>query len=181
MTAITREPRQVALRRQAADLDQKAADLVRRGKDVLKTAADALREAANIYDLDPTLEDCTTNRERDLDLIVEMCRQLWPMTRQAARGDALWDEAEAMAARLPEILAKARKAARLDHATPEGSAAISRLWLAHECATIREAAGVIRRAIAKQASLPYVVHEVAELAALADELIARADRLAAQR
>jgi hypothetical protein len=179
---MTREPRQLALRRKAEDLDEKAANLLSmRGKAVLKAGALALREAANIYDLDPTLEDCPANRERDLDLIEEMCRQLWPMCRSAARGDSPWEDAEAMSGRLPDLWVKARTVVRTDHHTPEGSAAISHMWLIRASGYIREAGEHLREAIAKAGSLPYVTPEVAELAALADELIARAERLEAQR
>lgn len=82
-----------------------------------------------------------------------------------------------MASRLPEVLREARAAARSDHATPEGSRAISRMWLAASSHRINLAGQALREALAKAHSLPYPDPEIAELEALATEIIKRAEAL----
>lgn len=160
-----------------------------RGSRLLTAVADAYRTAADIYESDPTLEGCPAGRERQLDLAAELCRQLTPLVRNATSGrgadrwpiEDRWEEAEALASRLPDVLAEARSQARPDHATPDGSREISRLWLAHSSHLIHMAGVSLRDSLAKAGSLPCPDTEVAELAALANEIIKRAEALEAER
>jgi hypothetical protein len=163
--------------------------LCERGVALLATVADAYRTAAEIYSSDPTLENCTAGRERQLDLAEEICRQVRSLVRSAMSGhqaerwpiEDRWEEAEAMAAHLPEVLAKARAQARPDYATPEGSQAISRMWLAASSHRIGQAGEALWEALAKASSVPYPDPEIVELEALAAEIIKRAEALEADR
>ncbi|WP_436759371.1 hypothetical protein [Streptosporangium sp. V21-05] len=95
--------------------------------------------------------------------------------------ESRWEEAEALTARLPVILGRARAAARTDHDTPDGSQAISRLWLAAASGGIRAAGEQLESAIRRAGSLPHPASEVAELADLAEQVIGYASKLEADR
>ncbi|MDF5758591.1 hypothetical protein [Spongiactinospora sp. TRM90649] len=170
----------------AASTDARAAACTsERGRSILRAVADAYRAVAEIYALDPTLKGCPARRERDLDLVVELCRQIPVLVRRAVEGrdadrwpiDDRWAEAEAMAGRLPEILDRARAVARPDHATPAGSQAISRTWLVAASDRVAAAGEDLHDALAKARSLPHPAQEIAELSALADQIIQRAAAL----
>lgn len=169
--------------RQAAALDpeQPGAD---RAREMLTTAAAHLRRAATVYDLDPTLAD-EPHGVRDVDLLVEFGRQMPPLLRNCLSEKNLdrwprqgrWDEAEALFARLGGAAGRLiREVPRRDHATVEGSQAISRGRLAGNAYLLRRAAEMIRHALEPASKrLPHQAPEVAELARLAAEV----DRVAA--
>ena len=179
----------VRLQRHTAETERAMDGLCGRGVALLAAVADAYRTAAEIYSSDPTLENCTAGRERELNLAEEICRQVSSLVRSAANGrgadrwplEARWEEAEAIAARLPQILADARAHARPDYATPEGSQAISRMWLAASSHRISAAGEALREALTKASSVPYPAPEIAELEALAAEVIKRAEALEVDR
>ncbi|MFC4006592.1 hypothetical protein ACFOY2_05125 [Nonomuraea purpurea] len=173
----------------AVETERATDGMCERGAALLNRVAAAYRLAAEIYTSDPTLERCPAGRERQLDLAAEICRQILPRVRSAIEGrqadrwpvEDRWEEAEALAARLPDILAEARAQARTDHATPDGSREISRMWLAHSSHRIHLAGEGLRDAVAKAKSLPHPDPEIAELEALADEIVARAEKLEKER
>ena len=179
----------VRLQRHIAETERAMDGLCERGVALLAQVADAYRTAVEIYVSDPTLENCPAGRERQLDLAEEICRQVRSLVRSAISGhqterwpiEDRWEEAEAMAARLPDILAEARAQARPDHATPEGSRAISRVWLAAASHRIGAAGEALREALTKASSVPHPAPEIAELDALAAEIIKRAEALEAER
>lgn len=179
----------VRLLRKANETEQAMSGVCERGTALMAAVAGAYREAADIYATDPTLENCLASRQRQLDLAEEICRQVPNLVRSATSGkdadrwpiEDRWEEAEAMASRLPAVLAEARAQARPDHATPEGSRAISRMWLAASSHRINLAGQALREALAKAHTLPYPDPEIAELAALADEIVKRAEALVAER
>ncbi|MFI6819239.1 hypothetical protein ACIBG7_43110 [Nonomuraea sp. NPDC050328] len=173
----------------AAALDRRAEEIEPRGAEVLRAVADAYRQVVAIYASDPTLNRCPAGRERDLDLALEIGRQIPYIVRQALEGreperwpiEDRWAEAEAMAARLPEILDRARAAARPDHATPDGSRAISAMWLRAAASQIEFAGLEILRAIDRARSLPHPAPGAEDLAALARVIITSAEVLRAER
>lgn len=185
-----REPHRLHhLTREAARLDEIAAATPERGAAILTAGAGALRTVAEIYALDPTMADCPIGRARGLDLVEEIVRQLRPLVGQAVDGrnadrwpiEARWEEAEALAGRLPVHLERARALARPDHDTPEGSQAISRMRLEAASGYIRRVGEQLLSGIQDAADLPYPDPEVAELAAIAKSLAERAARLAEER
>jgi hypothetical protein len=143
--------------------------------------AAVLREAAGLYELDPTLERDPVRRDRALDLIDELGRRVIFAVRQASNGQEnprwplarRWEEAEAIAGRLPALLGKAREAARADHAAPAGSRDISRLRLAAARHQVRQAGEQLHTALARALELPCAAPEALELATLADQILAR--------
>lgn len=179
----------VRLQRCIAETERAMDGLCERGVALLSGVADAYRTAVGIYVSDPTLENCTAGRERQLDLAEEFCRQVRSLVRSATSGrgadrwpvEDRWEEAEAIAARLPDVLAEARAQARPDHATPAGSRAISRMWLAAASHRISAAGEALREALTKASSVPYPAPEIAELEALAAEVIKRAEALEGDR
>ncbi|MEU8040909.1 hypothetical protein [Streptosporangium sp. NPDC049078] len=186
---MNREPRTAAFLRHAASADQAAHNVPARGVPLLATIADTCRAAADVYASDPTLDGCPAGRERDLDLVEELCRQIRSLIRSAVSGrgaarwpvEDRWAEAEALTARLPVILGRARAAARTDHDTVDGCRDISRLWLTAASGGIRAAGEQLRAAIGRAGGLPYPAPEVAELAVLAEQVIGHADKLEAGR
>ena len=175
----------VRLLRKSHETEQAANGQSGRGAALLVNVTEAYRAAADILAADPTMENCPAGRQRHLDLAEEICRQVVSLVRSAGSGRCLdrwpvedrWQEAEAMADRLPAILAEARAQARPDYATPEGSQAISRMWLASSSCRIHLAGEALREALSKARSMPYPDPEVAELEALAEEIIKRAGAL----
>lgn len=182
------DPRAELLRKADA-LDKAQAGLPKRGTRVLAAVASHLRAAAAVYDTDPTLANCPTGRERDLDLAGELGRQTLRLVQSAAAGarsgrwtfEDRWAEAEALTERLPVILDRARSAARADHASPEGSRAISLLRLAAAEPAIRRLADELHAALASALVLPHPAPEAAQLAELADRITAHLDALEARR
>lgn len=175
----------VRLLRKANETEQAMSGLCERGAVVMFAVAAAYREAANIYATDPTLENCPAGRMRHLDLAEELCRHIPGLVRSATTGrqadrwpiEDRWEEAEALTGRLPAILADARAQARPDHDTQEGSRAISRMWLVASSQKIRKAGETLSEALSKARSVPYPDPEIAELEALAAEIIERAQVL----
>lgn len=182
---MSREPQRARLLRQAQEADQAMVGLCERGAALMSTVAEAYRACAVIYVIDPTMEDCPAGRERQLDLAVEICRQIKTLVRSAASGHAAdrwpiqdrWEEAEALAGSLPNIVAEARAQARPDYGTPEESRAISRMWLAASSRRIRQAGEALSEALSKARSVPHPDPEIAELEALAEEIMRRAEAL----
>lgn len=177
------------LRERADKLDKAAPEFGERAAALFAPVAAALRDGADLYRIDPTLDGDPTGRYRDLDVMAELARQLPPLTWQALRpppshvvppeGAAQWqaerwDEAEALAARVPELLAAARAKARADHAEPDGSRAISRAWLTVALPKVADAVQDALAALAKPLSLP---HRDPDAAALAVQLAAVSDRI----
>lgn len=183
MTPTTR----LALLRKAAVTECDARTAPDRGAAILGVVAETYRAAAEIYAGDPTLEGCPAGRERDLDLVDEICRQIRALVRSAtsARGAERWPladrwaEAEAIAGRLPVVVARARTVARPDHATLDGSRAISRLWLTASRSAIRSAGEQLQAALTRARSLPHPAPEIDELSNLAERIIKAADDLEA--
>lgn len=183
------ETRAAAFLGKADSADRATTNVPERGLALLASIAEACRAAAEIYASDPTLDGCPAGRERTLDLIDEMCRQIRGVVRSAvsARGvdrwpiEDRWVEAEAMTARLPVLLARARAVARTDHATEEGSRAISRMWLVAASRSVRDAGEQLQAALVRARSLPYPALEIAELAEIAERIIKRANELEADR
>ncbi|MFC6081035.1 hypothetical protein [Sphaerisporangium aureirubrum] len=171
------DPRAELLKKADA-LDHMQRELPERGASLLATVASHLRAAADIYATDPTLINCPAGRERDLNLLAELARQIAALVRTAATGrsperwpiENRWAEAEAAAARLPVILERARAAARPDHATPEGSHAISLLRLNAATGRIHRLADDLRAALGAALALPHPTPEAIELAELADRI-----------
>lgn len=170
---------------QAGLAERAGAELGGRARLLLAEVAARLREAAAVYEADPTLSGDPAGRERLLDLICELGRQVVCLVRQACRPDGprrrageRWEEAEALAARLPVLLAQARAQARPDHATPAGSQEISQLWLEAAHPQIRRAAEQLQAALERALSLPHPSPRAAELSRLAAEVAAESAVLA---
>ncbi|MFF3443611.1 hypothetical protein [Streptosporangium sp. NPDC002721] len=186
---MIREPRTAVFLRHAASAEQAAYSAPDRGASLLGVIAKTCRAAADVYASDPTLDGCPAGRERDLDLVEELCRQIRSLIRSAVSGrgaarwpvEDRWVEAEALTGRLPVILGRARAVARTDHDTPDGSREISRLWLAAASTQIRAAGEQLQAAIRRAGRLPHPAPEVAELADLAERVIEHADKLEADR
>ncbi|RCG27206.1 hypothetical protein DQ384_26160 [Sphaerisporangium album] len=176
---------QADLLKQADQLDQARTGLPERAIRLLTTAAAHLRDAAAVYDCDPTLVGCPAGRERDLDLIAELARQIHIVVRGAAATPAgarwptedRWALAEALAGRLPAALERAQAVAHPDHATPEGSRAISLLRLAAAQGHLREWAHALRASLDPALALPHPAAEATELAGLIDQITARINAL----
>jgi hypothetical protein len=142
-----------------------------RAADLLRPVAAAVRDAAALYQVDPTLAGDPAHRDRDIDVLAEIARQLVPLVHYAVRDAAdpksqiraaqRWAEAEALAARVPQFLAAATAQARPDDVARAGRDALD--------------------ALEKPLSLPYPDAAVTDLAALVFALIARAEELAADR
>lgn len=162
----------------AARMEQLAIERGDRAAGLLRPAAAALREGADLYLLDPTLGGDPAGRERSLDLLTELGRQLLGLIRNASNGRddprwpiwRRWDEAEALATRFTVVLAWARMQAYLDHASPERCRELSALWLAAEHPYIAEAAETLRSAISRALSLPHPAEAAVELDRLAAAL-----------
>jgi len=164
----------------AAELDL-GRDGAARAREILLEYAACCRQAARAFDADPTLDaaEDLTGWYRGVDLLAEVARQLIPLLHHCLSDRHLerwpravrWEEAEALHALA--VARAARVAARLpraDHATPAGSARISRRRLAARAGPLRKAEQAIRDALPAPDALPYPAEEIAELAALADTL-----------
>jgi hypothetical protein len=173
----------------ADEAERRSGEVADRGASLFSAIAGAYRECAQIYACDPTLVDCPAGRERDLDLVAELCRQIGAMVRNARGGrladrwpiEDRWAEAEALAEHLPVILARARAVARPDHATPEASRDISRMWLTAASGSIREVGEQLHAAVARALSLAHHAPEAEELAGLAEQIIKLANDAEAMR
>jgi hypothetical protein len=182
-----------ALLEQADDCDQQRARLAddtpthERGRRLLAETAAAARSAAEVFTVDPTLHDepFGTGRLRAVDLLCELGRQVPNMVRWALSDRRLahqpaeerWAEAEALATRAGEIAQHVLATVpRTDHATVEGSQAISLERLATRHNDLAEAADTIRAALAPAARLPHPTGQVSKLEGLAGAL----DRFAAE-
>lgn len=166
------------LLRQAERMEQLADERGERAAELLRPAAAALRKGADLYRVDPTLEGDPAGRERPLDLLAELGRQLLPLVRNAGNGRdhprwptwLRWEEAEALAARFPVVLGWARMRAYLDHASPERCRELSALWLANEHQALAKAARILRSATERALSLPHPAPAAVELALMATAL-----------
>lgn len=156
------------LLRHAAQLAALADSYGGRAEQLLRPAAAGLRDAADLYRVDPTLYRCPAGRERALDVVWEIGRQLSPLTRQAITGrEGAWEEAEVMSARLLLWLEAARTQAYPDHASPQRSRELSARWLAASSHRIDEAASTLRSAVRQALSLPHPAEAAVELGRLA--------------
>lgn len=108
------------LREQADRADAVATRLGdERATKLLAGVATCLREGAEVYEQDPTLVRDAAHRDRPLDLLGELGRQIPHLVHSAVDGRMperwpiadRWAEAEALTGRMPEILAEARAAA----------------------------------------------------------------------
>lgn len=189
---MTRLSADLAITAKACKLDSDATAMAgtsQRGAAILAHVAGALRTAADIYGLDPTLDGCPAGRERDLDLVMELARQIPVVVRQAVRGgpderwpiEDRWAEAEVLADRLPAILDRALAAARPDYAEPDVSREISRMWLIAAAPHVFALAEQIAEAVVKAGSLPHVCPEVGRIGELAQELMNLATALEAMQ
>ncbi|MGW5703877.1 tyrosine-type recombinase/integrase [Amycolatopsis japonica] len=147
-----------------------------RAGELLTGAAKGCRDLAAALDTDPTLatEPSLTGRLRSVDLVVELTRQLRPLLVQAALDDSAldrWGEAEALAARLHELVDEAIATVPLaEHATEAGSRQISRARLAAQDGLVRDAAAALRAAVDAALQVPYPDPLALSLDAIASQL-----------
>lgn len=167
-----------SLRRHAERAEATASELGdKRATRLLVVVAEHLRGGADVYEADPTLVNDPAFRQRPLDLLAELGRQLPPLIRNAVDGRFAerwpvaqrWEEAEALTRRMPEILEEARAAAA-DITVPSDSERVSALRLAAGASHIREATETIRRMLRPALDLPHSHPAARELAALADQI-----------
>jgi hypothetical protein len=180
-----------ALLDQAARTEQRLRGdrLDEEGAAAVAEAAECQRGLADLYSVDPTLEDDVFNsRDRDIALAEELCRQVIALARLSCRGTALThrptpaearEELRALAGRLRETMVRARAAARPDWATPEASRAISLVRVRQHADTVAELAERVREELASALKLPYPAPEALDLVELADQLAQRATEIAA--
>lgn len=170
-----------SIRSYAGELREDAARLGGRAAKILGPAAHLLDQAAQVYDTDPTIEGEHSQRQRPLDFIQELGRQIKPLVRQAAHGpgrvvpdveqwcEDRWCEGEAMLGRLRDLLPEAQAQA-VDTSTVEGSHRVSSIRLAKACGRIEELAREARSALAGALVLPHPVPAAVDLAQLAGQL-----------
>lgn len=170
------------------------------GAPVLERARDRARHAAEIVsgavEVDPTLLDC--DRSRDIDVCVEIVRQLKPLARQAALtleharlteagaspeefarigrvNPVALDELEALSGRVVVLAERVAAAALPDWDTPKRIRERSERLLPSPDFVTR-LADELAEAVRPAVGLPYPAAAAVRLAALADQLRAAADR-----
>lgn len=153
-----------------------------RATDLLARAAGYLREGASVYESDPTLVNDRAARNRPLDLLDEIGRQLQPLVRGAVRGDRperwpvaeRWADAEVLVSRMADVLGEARAAAR-DVSVPAQSEEVSARRLASIAGHLAEEADRIRALLRPALELPHAhpaAEQIAQLAGQIDAIVA---------
>lgn len=166
------------LREQADRADSMAAGLGNeRASHLLAVVADCLRGGAGVYESDPTLVGDAAHRDRPLDLLSELGRQIPHVVRSAVDGRRperwpiadRWKEAEELTGRMPEILTEARAAA-VDISVPSASEQVSALRLRANASYIENDTEAIRNRLRSALNLPHPHPAARRLAELTDEI-----------
>ncbi|GAA1015826.1 hypothetical protein Aple_010410 [Acrocarpospora pleiomorpha] len=182
-------------------IDDRAVQYIRRGAerlpadgppivgDARQRAMDAAETVAAAVAVDPTLPE---HQRRNLDLLVELMRQLTPLARQAglalererlvAAGAPAQEiarlglinqiapeELDALSLRCPALAVEIAAAAMPDWNTPQRIRERSEQRLPADW-ELQEIADQLRRAVTASLDLPYPAAEAVRLAALADQI-----------
>lgn len=179
-----------------ASLDQDEALLAARDEDrtaarhMLTEMAAHCRRATTVFDLDPTLAG--EPWIRDVDVLVELVRQLDTMVRSVLRAPAgngrfgrdgqgigqMWHEAQLLMERVPVLADEILARARLDHGTVAGQHAISLRRLRGNLDAFPDVVRQLRTALTASVALE---HPHPHAVAMRDLLGQLAERVAAAR